>query len=82
MQWKAIYFSKGKGRRKQTKWYGLKSTICLGKVNDLIPFEKDLIALVKNVKNHFQNKLQHNIKMIRTSDKTLTFGIKPTTCTD
>ena len=74
MRWKAIYFSEGKGRRNQTEWYGLKSTMCPGKVNKLVPFEKDLIALVKNVKfrkvkNHFQKKLQHDIKMIRKSEK-------------
>ena len=78
---KAIYFSEEKGRRNQTEWYGLKSTMCPGKVNELVPFEKDLIALVKNVKsrkvkNHFQKKLQHDIKMIRTSDKTMTFADK------
>ena len=60
--------------------------MCPGKV--IKPFEKDLIALVKNikfrkVKNYFQRKLQHDIKMIRTSDKTMTFAeIEPPTCTD
>ena len=42
-------------------------------MNELVPFEKDLIALVKNVKfrkvkNQFQKKLQQDIKKIRTSD--------------
>ena len=46
-----------------------------------VTFEKDLIALVKNikfrkVKNHFQKKLQHDIEMIRTSGKTITFTDK------
>ena len=55
--------------------------MCQGKVNEFVPFEKDLIALVKNVKfrkvkNYFQKKLQHDIKMIRTSDKSLTFVFK------
>ena len=55
--------------------------MCPGKVDELVPFEKDLIALVKNVKfrkvkNHFQKKLQHDIKMIRTSGKTLIFADK------
>ena len=55
--------------------------MCPRKVNELEPFEKDLIALVKNVKfrkvkNHFQKKLQHDVKMIRTSDKTMTFADK------
>ena len=55
--------------------------MCPGKVNELVPFEKDLIALVKNVKfrkvkNYFQKKLQHDVKMIRTSDKAMTFTDK------
>ena len=61
--------------------YGLRSTRCPGKENELVPFEKDLTALVKNVKFgkakiHFQKMLQQDIKMIRTSDKTLTFEDK------
>ena len=81
MRWIAIYFSEGKERRNQTEWYGLRLTMCPGKVNELVLLEKDLIALVKNanfrkVKNHCQKKLQHDIKMIRTSDKTLTFADK------
>ena len=81
MQWKGIYYNEGKGRKNQTEWYGLRSTRCPGKVNELVPFEKDLIALVKNVKfrkvkNQFQKKLQQDIKMIRTSDKTMAFADK------
>ena len=50
-------------------------------MNELVPSEKDLIALVKNVKfrkvkNQFQKKLQQDIKMIRTSDKTMTIADK------
>ena len=79
MWWKTIYYNEGKGN--QTEWYGLRSTRCPGKVNELVPFEKDLIALVKNVKfrkvkNQFQKKLQQDIKMIRTSDKTMTIADK------
>ena len=81
MRWIAIYYNKGKGRRNQTEWCGLRSTRCPGKVNELVPFEKDLIALVKNikfrkVKNHFQEKLQQDIKLIKTSDKTMTLADK------
>ena len=61
--------------------YRMRSTRCPGKVNKLVPFEKDLIALVMNVKfrkveNQFQKKIQQDIKMIRTSDKTMTFADK------
>ena len=71
----------GKGRINQTEWYGLRSTRCPGKVNKLEPFEMDLIVLVKNVRfrkvtKPFQKKLQQNIKMIRTSDKAMTFSDK------
>ena len=81
MQWKAIYYNKGKGRRNQTEWYGLRSTRCPRKVNELVLLEKDLTALVKNVKfrmvkNQYQKKLQQDIKMIRTSYKTMTFADK------
>ena len=81
MRWKAIYFNEGKGGRNQTEWYGLRSTRYPGKFNKLVPFEKDLIALVKNVKvrkvkNNFQKKLQQDKKMIRTSEKTMTFADK------
>ena len=81
MQWKGIYYNEGKGRKNQTEWHGLRSTRCPGKVNELVPFEKDLIALAKNVKfrkvkNLFEKKLQQDIKMIRTSDKTMTFPDK------
>ena len=81
MQWKAIYYNKGKGRRNQTEWYGLRSTSCPRKVNELVLLEKDLTALVKNVKfrmvkNQYQKKLQQDIKMIRTSYKTMTFADK------
>ena len=67
MRYKAISFNEGKGRRNQMEWYRLRSTICLGKVNELEPFENNLIALVKNVKfrkvkKHFQKKLHQDKK--------------------
>ena len=81
MRWIAIYYNKGKGRRNQTEWCELRSIRCPGKVNELVPFEKDLIALVKNmkfrkVKNHFQEKLQQDIKLIKTSDKIMALADK------
>ena len=71
----------GEGRRNQTEWRGLRSTRCPGKVSELVPFEKHFIALVKNVKlrkvkTHFQKKRQQDIRMIRTSEKTMTFEDK------
>ena len=50
-------------------------------MNELVPFEKDLIFLVRNVKfwkvkNQFQKKIQKDIKTISSSDKTMTFADK------
>ena len=51
-------------------------------MNELAPFEKDLIALVKNIKIRKAKKpfpeksLARDIKIIRTSDKTMTFPDK------
>ena len=63
MRWEAIYLNAGKGRRNQTEWYGLRSTMCPEKLNELVSFEKDLVPLVMNakfrkVKNHFQKRQQ------------------------
>ena len=59
----------------------MRSKKCPGKVNELVPFEKDLIALVRNVKfrkvkNQFHKKIQQDIKTISSSDKTMTFADK------
>ena len=49
MRWKAIFFDeKDKNRPKET--YGLKSFKTPSQVKDLLPFENDLLNLVKNVK--------------------------------
>ena len=58
------------------EWYRLRSTICLGKVNELEPFENNLIALVKNVKFRKVKKLHQDKKKVRTSEKTMTFAGK------
>ena len=81
MRWKAICYNEGKGRRSQTECYRLRCTRCPAKVNELVPFEKDLIALVTNlkfrkVKKQFQKKLQQDIRMIRTPGKTMTLADK------
>ena len=59
----------------------MRSKKCPGKVKELVPFEKDLIALVRNVKfrkvkNQFHKKIQQDIKTISSSDKTMTFADK------
>ena len=59
----------------------MKSNKCLPQVKELIPFEDDLIDLVKNIKfrkvrNDFQMKLHEDLRKVRSSKKTLTFADK------
>ena len=61
--------------------FGLDSTKCPSKVKELVPFQKDLIKLVKNlifrkVDNKFQRTLAKDLKGIQSSNKTLTSGDK------
>ena len=56
--------------------FGLNSTKCPPQVKELLPFEKHLIKLVKNLKfrkvdNKFQRMLAKDVKGIRSSKKTL-----------
>ena len=81
MRWKVLLGNNEE--RKLTNTYGLKTSNCPQQVNQLIPFENDLIDLVKNVQfetnhvnNRFQNKLRKDIKNITTSTKTLTAADK------
>ena len=65
------------------EWYGLKSSKTPKQVKELIPFENDLIAFVQNIRfrrtrNHFQKKIQKDIQLIKSSDKTVTFANKTT----
>ena len=57
--------------------FDLNSAKCLPQVKELVPFEEDLIKLVKNIKfrkvdNKFQRTLAKDLKGIRSSKKTLT----------
>ena len=81
MQWKAIYFNEGKGRRNQTEWYELRSTICPAQVNELVPSKKVLDCFsekhtILKSKKPIRKKLQQDIEMIRASEKTMTFTDK------
>ena len=51
--------------------FGLSSTKCLPQVKELVPFEEDLIKLVKNLRfrkvdNKFQTRLAKNLKGIQS----------------
>ena len=60
----------------------MKSNECPPQLKELIPFEDDLVDLVKNIKfrkirNNFQMKLHEDLKKARsTKKKTLTFADK------
>ena len=72
MRWKAIYYNEGKGRR--SKMPGKSEQTCtVWKGFDCFTKER---AFTKNTKKQFQKKLQEDIKMIRRSDKTMTFADK------
>ena len=50
MRWKAIHFnnndSKDNNIEENTEWYGLKSPYSPRQVQELIPFENDLVELI------------------------------------
>ena len=60
----------------------MRSNKCPPQLKELIPFEDDLVDLVKNIKfrkirNNFQMKLHEDLKKARsTKKKTLTFADK------
>ena len=83
MRWKAIQFSNNKNNDSKTEWYGLKSLSSPRPVKELIPFQNELISLVKNIKfrkvrNHFQDRLQQDLRRMKASNKTMTFADKTT----
>ena len=82
MRWKATHFNSNDSRdnikEENTEWYGLKSPYSPRQVKELIPFENDLVELIRNIKfrkirNNFQEKLKQDIKLIKKSNKTMTF---------
>ena len=83
MRGKVLCNDKKESNSVKIEWYGLKSSKTLEQVKELIPFENDLIVLMQNVRfrktrNHFQKKIQKDIQLIKSSDKTVTFNDKIT----
>ena len=83
MRWKVLCNGEKETNSIKTEWYGLKSSKTPKQVKELIPFENDLIALEQNIifrktRNHFQKKIQKDIQLIESSDKTVTFADKNT----
>ena len=83
LRWKAVFFinsSKETGEsRASGSVYDLTSNKCVRQLKELIPFEDDLVDLVKNIKfrkvrNDFQMKLCEDLGKVRSSKKTMTFA--------
>ena len=73
MRWKAIYSSR-KRNDNSSERYGLKTLKCPKQVKELVPFENDLIDMLKvikfrKVKNQFLTKLKNDIKAVKQSKK-------------
>ena len=83
LRWKAIFFINNSKETNESlasgSVYGLKSNKCLPQLKELIPFEDDLVDLVKNIKfrkvrNDFQMKLREDLRKVQSLKKTLTFA--------
>ena len=78
MRWKVHTMDKDEDNVQPT--YGLKTSKCPPQVKELIPFENDLIDLVKKItfdnriknSSSFQKTLQNDIRSIKSSSRTLT----------
>ena len=87
MRWKAIMYDTGCNQNRNVEKYGLKTLHSPKQVKELSAFEKDLIAVVKDIKfrnarSDFQTTLQED-RLIHNSKKTMTFADKTSiTCTN
>ena len=78
MRSKAIMYDAGRKENRKAEKYGLKTLHSPKQVKELSAFEKELIAVVKNIKfrnarSDFQTTLQEDIRLIHNSKKTMTF---------
>ena len=69
MRWNVLCNGKKETNGIKTEWYGLKPSKTPKQVKELIPFENDLIALVKNIRfretrYHFQKKIKKHTQLI------------------
>ena len=79
MRLKATFFEKDDEDEEQEipERYGLISECCPTQLKELMTFENELIQLVKEIKfrkikNDFQKRLSDDIKMISSTEKTVT----------
>ena len=77
MTWKAIHFDNNdridNNKEENIKWYGLKLPYSHRQVKELIPFENDLVGLIRNIKfrkigNTFQEKLNQINQRIKENN--------------
>ena len=63
MRWKEIHFSNNNSidnnKEENTEWYGLKSPYSPRQVKEFIPFENELVELIRNIK--FRKIFQENL---------------------
>ena len=81
MRWKAIMYDAGCKQNIKLEKYGLKTLHSPKQVKELSAFEKELIAVVKEIKfrnarSDFQTTLHEDIRLIHNSKKTMTFADK------
>ena len=81
MRWKAIMYDAGFKENRKVEKYLLKTLHSPRQVKELSTFEKELIAVVKDIKfrnarKDFQTTLQEYIRLIHNSKKTMTFTDK------
>ena len=81
MRWKAVMHDAECKENRNVEKYGLKTLHSPKQVKELSAFEKELIAVVKNIKfrnarSDFQTTLQEDIRLIHNSKKTMTFADK------
>ena len=81
MRWKAIMYDAGCKQNRKLEKYGLKTLHSPKQVKELSAFEKELIAVVKEIKfrnarSDFQTTLQEDIRLIHNSKKTINFADK------
>ena len=72
MRWKVLAFL-GKLKSSDKDNYGFKTVKCSSSVKELVPFENDMMDMMKNlefkrVDNEFQSNLRNDIRQIRRSN--------------
>ena len=74
MRWKAFFFLHGGGGKEDSdEKYGLKSRKCPPVIDEMKPFEEDMLRLIENLEfrrtnDKFQKRLKSDIDNIRNSD--------------